>query len=329
MTKETEATPSPRKPSLFFKTSAGILKLDKMSPIVLLKPVVARAGGFQCELCTQNFITVLELVKHKQMHDEEKKSFICEICGKHFTGQADFSEHQRVHKDEPAFPCNMCDRVFTTSHNLKRHKLLHVKDGRKCRTCGVLFCRRHNHILFLPQADSVAQSEQDSPIIETQNVDSHLVSENSVQKKCFLKPEPKTNLTPPQAASTSTSIGISVPVVQKPSSAPCPPPPVPCFSRTWSRFKTPMSSQHAAFVQPPPPQHVELPASLQLFSPQYLTSALLEVKRNYEYVLGKPNKVKKEIVKEEQVELPLISPDEQRVKQVKKERIAYDLEIIL
>uniref|UniRef100_A0A8C2XD16 C2H2-type domain-containing protein n=1 Tax=Cyclopterus lumpus TaxID=8103 RepID=A0A8C2XD16_CYCLU len=42
---------------------------------------------------------------------------------------------------KPSFPCNMCDQSFTTSGNLKRHKLLHVKDGRKCPECGVLFCQ--------------------------------------------------------------------------------------------------------------------------------------------------------------------------------------------
>lgn len=314
-----------------------------MSPVVLLKPVVAPAGGFQCELCSQNFISVLELVKHKQKHDEEKKSFMCEICGKHFTGQADFTEHQHVHMDEPSFPCNMCNRSFSTSHNLKRHKLLHVKDGRKCRTCGVLFCRRHNHTLFLPQADSVSESEQDSTITEPQNVDSNVASE-SLEEKCSPKPEPKTSLekkcspkpetslTPPTAARTSILSEIPVPLLQISSSVPCPVPPLPCYSWTSgssSQFKTPLCSPRAAFIQPPPPQFLALPASLQIFSPQYLTSALLEVKRNYEYILNKPEKVKKEMVKEEQVELPLVSPEEHSVEQVKKERIAYDLEIML
>lgn len=329
MTKEAEETSSPKKSSLIFKASADILKLDKMSPVVLLKPVLAPAGGFQCELCSQSFVSVSQLVKHKQRHEEEKKTFICEICGKHFVGQADFAEHQHVHTEESSFPCNMCDRSFTTSHNLKRHKLLHVKDGRKCRVCGVLFCRRHNHILFLPQADSVTESEQDSSIVEPQNVNSNSMSENSLVEKCSPEPEPKTNTIPPPAAHTSISSEIPVPVLKKTFSMPWPPAPVPRFpraSRTSSQFKTPLSSQPAAFIPTPTP---DLPASLQIFSPQYLTSALLEVKRNYEYILSKPEKVKKEIVKEEEVELPLISPDEQSVEQVKKERTAYDLEIVL
>lgn len=286
-----------------------------MSPVVLLKPVVAPAGGFQCELCSQNFVSVLELVKHKQKHDKEKNSFMCEICGKHYTTQADFTEHQLFHTDEPSFPCNMCNRSFTTSHNLKRHKLLHVKDGRKCRTCGVLFCRRHNHILFLPKTDSVFESEEDS-----HNDDSNVVSE-SLEEKC----------SPPPAPHTSIISEISLPLLQKPSTVPCPHPPVPRYSWTSgssSKVKAPLCSPRAAFIQPPP-QFLELPASLQIFSPQYLTSALLEVKRNYEYILNKPEIVKKEVMKEEQVELPLISPDVQSVKEVKNERIAYDLEIML
>nr|XP_020467588.1 histone-lysine N-methyltransferase PRDM9-like [Monopterus albus] len=133
---KSQTSPRPNKTSPSFKASAGFLKQHKISPIVLLKSVIAATGGYQCELCNQNFSSMSLLVKHKQLH-EEQKSFICEICGKYFTSEADFTEHQRSHKDKP-FPCNICDRSFSTNHNLKRHKLLHVKDGRKCRLCGVL-----------------------------------------------------------------------------------------------------------------------------------------------------------------------------------------------
>ncbi|XP_040920610.1 zinc finger protein 652-B-like [Toxotes jaculatrix] len=369
LTKEAEAetgtktTSDPNKTSESYKVPTGILKLHNTRPVVLLKRLVVPSGEYQCTLCNQNFISVSQLDKHKQLHEEEK-SFICEKCGKHFTNQADFTEHQCDDIDEPSFQCNMCDRSFTTSHNLKRHKLLHVKDGRKCSRCGVLFCQRHGHVFFKLQDES----EQDSSNNELQNVDSDMMPENSLLVKseqshtddlnddaqntgtvtplltatATAPPHPgplsKTFKAPPPASHTRILLEIPVPVLLKPSLMldPPPPPPIPMHSGnpgTSSQHVPPMPNCSATFVQPSLPQHPELPPSLKLFSPQYLTSALLEVKRNYEYILSKPgdvkNKVKKEIVKEEPCELPLMSPGEQSVEKVKNERIAYDLEIVV
>ncbi|XP_034733607.1 zinc finger protein 568-like isoform X2 [Etheostoma cragini] len=266
-------TSSTNKTSPSFKVPPGFQNLDKRSPILCLKHVFVPAGGYQCEQCSQFYPSVSQLMKHKRQHEEEEEeesSFICEVCEKHFKSQADFTEHQCVL--EPSFQCNMCDRSFTTSHNLKRHKLLHVKDGRKCAKCGVLFCQRHSHIVFLPLADSITEYEEDST-----PSDSHLMPESHVPEK----PEP-----------SQTADLISIPLFLKPSSVSHLPPPVPRFSRNLHSYPANYSSL--------PPKHPELPPALKLFSPQYLTSALLEVKRNYEYILSKPSDCeKKNVVKEE------------------------------
>lgn len=356
--KTLQTTHSPNKTSPSFKLPAGIPQLWKMSPVVLLKRVVVPSRGYQCEQCNQNFTNVSQLITHKQQHEEEK-SFPCEICGKCFTSQALFTEHQCVHADEPSFQCNMCDRSFTTSHNLKRHKLQHVRDGRKCGKCGVLFCRRHKHILFLPQTES----EQDSFIAETQNVtpENNLPEELEPSQTADLVDDAQSSLTvTPQLTATGQTV---VPATTTPGplpkshEAPLPAshtrvlseiplpelihysvPPVPrCsgYQSTSFQFKPP-PIYPAAFIQPHPPLYPELPSSLQVFSPQSLTSALLEVRRNYEYIFskemevrGKQEKKKKEIVKEEQCETPLSAPDEQISEQHEKERTAYDLEIVL
>ncbi|XP_070695065.1 uncharacterized protein [Pempheris klunzingeri] len=361
-----QTTSSPNKAPPVSKALADFLKVDNRIPIVLLKHVFKPAGGYQCELCNQNFTTVSQLVKHRQLHEEEERSFLCETCGKHFSHQADVTEHQCVH--ELSFPCNICDRSFTTSHNLKRHKLLHVKDGRKCPKCGVLFCQRHNHVLFLPQTESVIESEQDSSIIEPETIGSKVVPENDLldkpepihtadleddaQSTMTVTPLPTTtaqtgapappNTEPvseshkllPPVFHTRVSSKIPLPRLIRPFSVACPSLPLSKCSRNQgssSKLKRPLPDYPANFLQPHLPQHPELPSSQQMFSPQCLTSALLEVKRNYEYILSKPRDVKnkKVVVKEEQCELPLISPDEQRVEHSRMERTAYDLEIVL
>ncbi|KAM7405095.1 hypothetical protein PAMP_012380 [Pampus punctatissimus] len=360
-----QTTLSPNKTLPSFKVPAGIPKLGKMNPVVLLKSVLAPAGGYQCEQCDQNCTNVSQLIKHKQEHEEEK-SFSCTICGKCFTNQALFMEHQCVHTDETSFPCNMCDRSFTTSHNLKRHKLLHVRDGRKCSKCGILFCQRHNHILFLPQNESINESEEESSISESKN----LMPENDLQEKPEPSqtadlvddtqsspssqtvaptttnpgPLPNSHETPPLASNTRIVSEIPIPQLINPLR--CSVPSVlQCSSNpsTSSQFKPPRPPNYpAVFIQPHLPLYPELPPSLQIFSPQYLTSASLEVTRNYDYIFSKKMVVKEkekkkkkkeeeqeDHVMEEQCNTPLTSPDEQSREQDKKERLAYDMEIML
>ncbi|XP_073326430.1 uncharacterized protein [Pagrus major] len=339
---------SPNKAPPSLRLTAALPDLSKMIPTVLLKSVFKPASGFQCELCNQTFTIASQLLKHNQLH-EEQRPFICELCGVLFTNLTDFTEHQREH--QPSFPCNMCDRSFTTSQNLKRHKLLHVKDGRKCQKCGVLFCQRHNHILYVPQT----KSEQDSYMVEEscEDLDGNQMPENSQ----YVKPEPnQTADLDDGAQSTITITYLPMTTVQIPSSASQTPEPLPkthnalppaSHTRILTEipepvFKKPYSpsppaprcsrnNYPATFVQPHLSQLPEFTSSLKMFSPQFLTSAFLEVKRDYEYIFRKPRAIKiEDIVKEEPCELPLIPQSQETVvKHIKEERAAYDLEIVL
>lgn len=279
---------------------ADVPKLGKKVPTLSLKSVFLPAQGYRCELCSQIFSDAAQLIKHKQLHEDG---------GKIFTAQAAFTEHQHVH--QPAFPCNMCDRSFTTSHNLKRHKLLHVRDGRKCRKCGVIFCRLHNHVVFLPQSGTQAEQEP--------NQSSDLEDNAQGTSPAPPKPLPRIHNPLPPASHTRIIRKVPVPVLKRVSLQLLPP-------------RSSMDGCSAGGVQPRPRQHPELPPSLMLFSPQCLTSALLEVERNYEYILSKTRDGKNEVdvVKKEPCELPVIHPAEQNADaDDTKQRIAYDLEIVL
>ncbi|XP_047459903.1 zinc finger protein 541-like isoform X1 [Mugil cephalus] len=334
---------------------AGLSELGKMNPVVLLKSVIAHTGGYLCEVCNQIFATVSQLLKHRQLHED----LTCDICGKCFTSHADFTKHHCPH--EPSFPCNMCDRSFATIHRLKRHKLLHVKDGRKCIWCGMLFCQRHKHILYLPQAEANAKSEDESFIAEPQlnelepsELEQSIVMEmlDNSQSSETVTPQMTSSLPtvkptspvlgvlsnnskmPPPASHTRISSEFPVLMPTETSLMPCPPSPKLRYSRkpgTIFQLK-PVPDYPANFVQPHLPQHPQLPSSLTIFSPQVLTSALLEVKRNYEYILKRQNSVRPSVkivntVKEEPCEPLMISPNKDRVKQEESGRIAYDLEI--
>lgn len=309
---------------------AGIPEMGKMIPTVLLKSVFKPASGFQCELCSQSFITAAQLVKHKQLHKENSKKLL--------TGQTDFVESEHI--QEPSFSCNMCSRSFTTSHILKRHKLLHVKDGRKCPLCGVLFCQLHNHVLFLPQS----QSEQEPAVVESPEPPEE--PEANDEAESILTETQKQTITE-QVTSPPSPIPKPLPEIINPL-------PPPSHRRIFTKVPLPKLkklslhprlSENARmnypvkFVQPPPPQDLQLTSYLKVFSPQHLTSAFIQVERNYDYILEKAKAEDKlVVVKEEPYEQTIVSPPAQptvspRVQRpvvhIKKEIIAYDMEIVL
>ncbi|XP_029993709.1 uncharacterized protein LOC115421861 [Sphaeramia orbicularis] len=336
--------------------TAAILKLDTRRPVILLKSVLNGAGVYQCDSCNRNFTVVSQFVKHKQQHDEERPlsndedvSVPFEISEKPIKNEA-FTEH--ILTDEHSFKCNMCERSFPTSHNLKRHKLLHLKDGRKCGQCGVLFCRRHSHILFRPQAVPKNDVEEDASANETQPVNVHLTPENS-QK--VVEPNPKAEFADKSHDAMNQSVS---PMSSKPepiatismskTTTKCPltsflipdpkmldpsRPPSPTLIR-YNRKTPPYHfspnpiNYHKHFVQPHLPVLPELPPSLQMFSPQYLTSSFLEVKRNYACIFGKLPTVN--VIKEEPCALPVVTPPQQQQhKKIKKETLeTYDWKIV-
>lgn len=320
---ESQPTSSPKKALASFKVPAGTSEMGKMIPTVLLKSVFKPASGFRCELCSQSFITAAQLVKHKQLHEENSKKLLA------------------GHIQEPSFSCNMCGRSFATSHVLKRHKLQHVKDGRKCPLCGVLFCQLHNHVLFLPQS----QSEQEPAVVESpeppEEPEANDEAEGIVtetQKQTFTE----------QVTSPSSPIPEPLPEIINP----LPPPshrriftevPVPKLKKLSLHPQLPENARMdypVKLVQPPPPQDLQLTSYLKVFAPQRLTSAFIQVERNYDYILEKARKAEDKlvVVKDEPYEQtivappaqPTVTPHAQRpVVHIKKERIAYDMEIVL
>nr|XP_020493031.1 zinc finger and BTB domain-containing protein 49-like [Labrus bergylta] len=303
-TAEPQTSPCPDKTSPSLREPTGVPELGEKILTVILRRVFTPARGYQCELCQQTFTNVSELLKHRQLHTEGK-SLSRESCDELSTNQADFAEHQPV--PEPSFPCNMCERSFTTTHHLKRHKLLHVKDGRKCPICGVLFCQLHNHVLFLPQTESVTEVEEESSIIEPVNSRRELQKPKPITHR---DDGPRSTVTVTPVQTTSQPIVFHSPKKTFKTLKPLPPPshtrvlsemplpvlkkpyPVPENPETSSVFKKPYSPP--AFSQSSLPRDIELPPSLQMFSPKFLTSSFFKVTRNYEYLLSKPRGIKKE-----------------------------------
>ncbi|XP_038143349.1 uncharacterized protein LOC119785034 isoform X2 [Cyprinodon tularosa] len=301
-----------------------ILKLDR-KPVVLLKPLVPPQDVSQADLNDQT------LTEASEKECEEGN-----MC------QTGLTESSLVTKDHSSFPCNMCDRTFSTSHYLKRHKLLHVRDVRKCLRCGALFCRRHNHVLFQTRSEPLPVSEESSSSSEDESLNSDSNTENGQTSETTETADKtlsiQTNAPPSSPAFTNSPVLTVSPLTNtrkpllesvKPAAVPRPPSPifkVPNNQATVFQIK-PLRLGPSPSLMQPNVQQPQLPSSLKVFSSEHLTSALLDVQRNYEYILGKS---KTEVqVKEEPEDPSQICPVEEPVTRVKLEKIAYDLEMVI
>lgn len=316
-----QTTSTPNKASEMTQESKGLSKLPAMIPILCLKSVFAPRAGYLCELCSQKFNCASELLKHKQLHENPVS---CEVSEKVSTEQEEFPKQA----PEPSFPCNICDRSYATSQSLKRHKLLHVKDDRRCPKCGIIFCQLHNHVLFVPLPKNEQDSTTEESLLQDADFNNELSCDEMETSEPFtVESEAKQNsftdaslLDKPgrdAEASDAQSVVAIKPDPTRETLNPLPPPshlnipneiPLPKLKRLLNPHVSRCfrDDNSADYIQLHLPRSPQLQPQLKIFSPQRLTSALLEVKRNYEYILGEPAKVK-----------------------CSEKRTAFDLEVVL
>ncbi|XP_078073826.1 uncharacterized protein LOC144497013 isoform X2 [Mustelus asterias] len=103
---------------------------------------------FRCDVCDEDFMTSLNLLRHQMIHTEEKP-FRCDVCDKAFTRSFHLLSHQRTHRGEKPFKCDVCDKSFIWSSSLSEHQRLHTGDKDKlfgCDVCTMTF-NRNSHLL--------------------------------------------------------------------------------------------------------------------------------------------------------------------------------------
>ncbi|XP_066586730.1 zinc finger protein 626-like [Prorops nasuta] len=102
---------------------------------------------FNCEDCGKSFVHKKVLESHKAMHSEEWPH-VCQTCGKAFRQQSALFIHSRCHLPDTMknrFPCDQCDKRFSTKPNLVTHKRIHsgVRNF-TCDQCGKSFIQKGN-----------------------------------------------------------------------------------------------------------------------------------------------------------------------------------------
>ncbi|KAL7744275.1 hypothetical protein ACLKA6_001674 [Drosophila palustris] len=66
--------------------------------------------------------------------------YICDQCGNHIKGRMAFELHCRRHRGEKDFQCELCDKCFCTTSELKRHMRKHTGERPfACQYCGRCF----------------------------------------------------------------------------------------------------------------------------------------------------------------------------------------------
>ncbi|XP_043523654.1 zinc finger protein 677-like isoform X1 [Frieseomelitta varia] len=102
---------------------------------------------FSCEDCGKSFVHKKVLDSHKAIHSEERPH-VCQTCGKAFRQQSALYIHSRCHLPDTMknrYPCDQCDKRFSTKPNLVTHKRIHsgVRNF-TCDQCGKSFIQKGN-----------------------------------------------------------------------------------------------------------------------------------------------------------------------------------------
>jgi len=107
-----------------------------------------RSDGNQAKYfcnCGLVFDTKNSLRQHKRKIHDPKKTYQCDIngCQQNFVNYKDYRLHGKT--EHLNLECNICNKIFKTQQNIKKHKLLHSTDRPlfKCSDCEKSFTKKN------------------------------------------------------------------------------------------------------------------------------------------------------------------------------------------
>ena len=83
------------------------------------------------------------LAEWNDWEEPTKPDHCCDQCNKVFTRSHDLKRHiQRVHSSDRPFTCGLCDKDFASSNMLRRHEKIHQEKTFECQKCHKKFSRK-------------------------------------------------------------------------------------------------------------------------------------------------------------------------------------------
>ncbi|XP_078144521.1 uncharacterized protein LOC139911310 isoform X2 [Centroberyx gerrardi] len=297
--------------------------------LVRHKQVHDEERRFRCETCGRRFMTRSHFNEHQRVHTGERP-FACELCSWSFTTNHNLKRHLLLHTKEDMYRCRECGVLFCQRH--EQNAMQPMFESEDEAELGPSVAAPPN-----PSDNSTSetdhQRESEEELTEEELTEEELTEEELTEEELSgataaptLTPAAQTvspaspNPGPsPQAAEPLAMFPYTIVLLQ--TSAPPPPDPLPSFQPRPPPPPYPSTQPQPRPPPPPPPPPYpstqrSLPrSSLQLFSPKYLTSALLEVKRNYLFREASGVDKKKD--------------EQNHGRKNKRETIAYDIEVVL
>ena len=137
-------------------------------------------GKHTCDVCQKGFDEERKLKRHRYRahgirkfkssinvssvsvkQEKEDKPPQCGVCSKHFHSQEILERHMRKkHGGKRNLKCDVCEKVFNGSSELRTHKLIHLPDSEKpfqCDICGKKFCQSGQRRVHLKKHHGVVE----------------------------------------------------------------------------------------------------------------------------------------------------------------------------
>lgn len=167
--------------------------------------------SYQCDQCTESYMYLGDLNRHKIIKHEAGLEYKCKTCDKKFRNKSNFKRHcTTVHKlVNESYKFDECNQGFTNLPVLNQHKTqCHDKDNRyKCGICNKCFTQKcsldkhkitHKTIMKLHDAKYEAQSHSGSDL--TKRRKEHSKDKSLRHEKCHGPYQTKTDRKHDQSA---------------------------------------------------------------------------------------------------------------------------------
>lgn len=106
-------------------------------PDIGILPFKMNLNDYKCAICNQKYTDYKTLNHHMNVHYPK---FVCEQCGSGFVTSMRLKSHVVTH-ETGSFPCNACDKVFSSKDAMKAHyEYVHMKVKKhSCPQCSETF----------------------------------------------------------------------------------------------------------------------------------------------------------------------------------------------